>query len=248
MRNRLRPSAGPARPARVRSGRAVRTTVDRRPAIRLRVVWLVGAAALAAAVGSAIALGGAPRWAPPTVPADLVVARVHGEDVRWSAIVERLDAATVMGRPVPADRATWRAQAHDAIESLVRDVLARHTMQALGSQVTEAAIDAQIQGLRDQYGGDGGLQEAMAAMDVSMAQLRETQSRGLYLQAMIDRFVPATDADVDAYLAQPGAAGLTRSEAAARVRAERASQVIPGLLDQLRNDPGVWVIDTNGLG
>lgn len=216
-------------------------------AFPLRVIGFVGAAALVVAVGAAIALTSAQRWPPPTVPMDTVVARVHGEAVTWASIAERLEAASVMGRPPATNLASWRTEALAAIESVVRDVLTRHTMQAQGAQVTEAAIDTQIAALRQQRGGEAGLQSAMAAMRVSMAQLRETQRRGLYLQAMIDSFVPASDADVDAYLAPPEAAGLTRAEAAARVRAERAPQVIPALLDQLRNDPGVWVIDAEAL-
>ena len=213
----------------------------------LRVIGFVGAAALVVAVGAGIALASAQRWSPPTMPLDTVVARVHGEAVTWASIAEQLEAAKVTGRPPATDLASWHSEARDVIESVVRDVLTRHTMQAQGAQVTDAPIDAQIAALRQQYGGEAGLQSAMAGMHVSMAQLRETQRRGLYLQAMIDRFVPASDADVDAYLAHPEAAGLTRAEAAARVRAERAPQVIPALLDQLRNDPGVWVIDAEAL-
>lgn len=216
-------------------------------ALPLRVIGFVGAAALLVAVGAAIALAGAQRWSPPTVPMDTVVARVHGEALTWASIAERLESASVMGRPPATDLASWRTEAHDAIESAVRDVLTRHTMEGQGAQVTEAAIDAQIAVLRQPYAGEVGLQSAMAAMRVSMAQLRETQRRGLYLQAMIDRFALASDADIDAYLALSKAAGSTRAEAAARVRAERAPQVIPAFLDQLRNDPGVWVIAAEAL-
>ncbi len=85
-------------------------------------------------------------------------------------------------------------------------------------------------------------------MHVSMAQLRETQRRGLYQQAMIDRYVSVTEADIDGYLATPGVAEVTRSDAASLLRSEGASELIPGMLTQLRSEPGVWVIDVNGFG
>lgn len=186
-------------------------------------------------------------WVAPSIPPETVVARVHHEPVTWSAVAQRLEEGVEMGRPGPSDASTWRAAVVTAIESIVRDVLTRHVAEAAGFTVTEAMIDAAVADLWERHGGDDGLARAMDAMGVSLAELRETQRRGLYAQALIDRFVPATEAAIDAYLVSPGAVGLSREEAAARVRADAASTVIPRMLVGLRADPEVWVIPIETL-
>ncbi len=229
------------------SSRAGQT--PRRVALWTGIVAFVAIAmvALLAAVTWGAVFARPPGWSPPVIANDRIVARVHGEPVAWAQVAESMKAATVMGRPAPDDLVAWREEVRQTIESIVGDVLTRHTMEAQGLVVTDAMIDAEVRTVEERYGGEAGLAGAMSEMQVSMAEFRETQRRGLYLQALIDRIVPASDADVDAYLAPPEAAGLTRAEAAARVRAERAPQVIQALLDQLRNDPGVWVIDVEAL-
>ncbi|MEK6720404.1 MAG: hypothetical protein AABZ33_07005 [Chloroflexota bacterium] len=205
---------------------------------------LVAVLAALAWTGAAAAQRG---WSPPDVAGDEIVARVHGEPVPWAQVAERMKAATVMGRPAPGDLRAWREEARQTIESIIGDVLTRHAVEAEGLSVTDAMIDAEVRRLEERYGGDAGLARAMGEMQVTMAELRETQRRGLYLQALIEGIVPASDADVDAYLAQAGAAGLSRSDAAARVRADRAAEVIPTFLAELRRDPGIWVIDIEEL-
>lgn len=182
------------------------------------------------------------RWQPPAIAPDRVVATVHGEPITWTAIAERLDAASVMGRPVPADLASWKAAVAATVESAINDVLARHIVEGRGVTVTEAQLDAEISALRDRYGGDPQLTEAMAAMRLTAEQLRENQRRGLYYQALIELAVPVTPADVDAYRSQAGAAGLSWDEAAARVREERAAVVIPQVLAAARNSSGISVV------
>lgn len=236
-------------PRRGRRGATARPTergITRRNGII--ALGVIGIVALLAAVTWGAALATPRSWSPPTIARDLIVARVHGEPVVWAQVAERMRAATVMGRPAPADLVAWREEARQTIDSIVGDVLTRHTMEAQGVSVTDAMIDAEVMRLRERSGGEAGLARAMNDMQVSMAELRETQRRGLYLQALIDRIVPASDADVDGYLAQAGAAGLSRSDAAARVRAERAAEVIPKFLAELRPDPGIWVIEVEELG
>lgn len=195
----------------------------------------------------AVASGSDRSWQPPAVSADLVVARVHHESVTWSMVAEQMDAAAVMGRPVPTDTATWRAAVRTTLDSVVGDVLTRHLMESQGVHVSDEAIDAAVAAVRQSFGGEVELNRAMREMRVSMSQLRETQRRGLYLQAMIDRMVPVGDGDVDAYLARQNGAGMERGEAAARLRNEIAPSVIAGILDRLRADPAVWLIDVNRL-
>lgn len=211
------------------------------------VAGVIGMLAVLAALVWAGAATAQRGWSPPDVAGDEIVARVHGEPVSWAQVAERMKAATVMGRPAPGDLRTWREEARQTIESIMGDVLTRHAVEAEGLSVTDAMIDAEVRQLQERYGGDAGLARAMSEMQVTMAELRETQRRGLYLQALIDLIVPASDADVDAYLAQAGAAGLSRSDAAARVRAERAAEVIPTFLAELRRDPGISVIDIEEL-
>ena len=228
------------------SSRAGQT--QRRVALRTGIVAFVaiGMIVLLAAVTWAV-LARPPGWSPPVIANDRIVARVHGEPVAWAQVAERMKAATVMGGPAPDDLVAWREEVRQTIESIVGDVLTRHTMEAQGLVVTDAMIDAEVRTLEERYSGEAGLARAMSEMQVSMAELRETQRRGLYLQGLIDRIVPASEADVDAYLARSGAAGMSRSEAAERVRAERAAEVAPSFLAELRRDPGVWVIDVEEL-
>jgi len=195
----------------------------------------------------ASSLGVATGWAVPRIPADTVVARVHHEPVTWTAVAQRFKEAREMGRAEPSDASAWRRAAAAAIESIVDDVLTRHVMEAAGFTVDEEMLDAAIAELRERHGGGDDLARAMGAMGVSMPELRETQRRGLYLQAFIDRSVPTSEADIDEYLSRPGAVGLGRDEAATRVRAERAAIVIPALLAELRADPHVWVIPIEDL-
>lgn len=241
-----------SRPAAEGAGRGrARATTGRtgRPTWRQ---WAVGAGLIAmlAGLGAFVWAGAAAAqrdWIAPEVAGDVVVARVHGEPVSWGEVAQRMKAAVVMGRPAPGDLQEWREEARQTIESVVGDVLTRHTVEARGFVVTDAMIEAEIRQLEEQFGGVTGLDRAMSEMQVTMAELRETKRRGLYLQALIDLIVPASDADVNAYLAQAGAQGLSRSEAAARVRAERAADVVPLFLADLRNDPGIWVIDTEAF-
>lgn len=208
---------------------------------------LAGALTVAAlAIALAWNAAGA-SWSPPLIDRDVVVARIHDESVTWAAVAERLAAEEAMGRPAPSDVETWRAAVREAITASVDDVLTRHIMESQGVRVTDAAIDAAIASVRERYGGEAGLRAAMADMRVSMDQLRETQRRGLYLQALIDRSIAVTDAQIDAYRSRPGGDGLSRADVVARIRDETASQVIPTILAQLRDDPGVWVIDVSTL-
>lgn len=211
------------------------------------VVGVAGVVALLAAVTWGGVLAPQRSWSPPTIADELVVGRVHGEPVAWAQVAERMKAATVMGRPAPADLRAWREEARQTIEAVIGEVLTRHFVEGQGVVVTEAMIDAEVRKVEEQYGGQDGLASAMSDMQVTMAEFRETQRRGLYLQALIDRIVPASEADIDAYLAQPGAAGMSRTDAAARVRAERAAEVIPGFLADLRRDPMISVIDMEEL-
>lgn len=208
---------------------------------------LVGGMALAG-LAFAVLMVDADAWSAPAIAPGTVVARVHDEPVTWTAVAERLEAAEVMGRPQPRDLATWRTAVAAAVDSIVGDVLTRHLMEGQGVHVPDEGIDAEVAKIRQSYGGEDALRRAMAEMHVSMAQLRETQRRGLYLQAMTERFVPVTEADIDTYLARPGAGDVSRTEAAALVRSEAAGQVIPGILTQLRADREVWVIDVTSLG
>lgn len=187
-------------------------------------------------------------WSPPQIGRDVVVARIHDESLTWAVVAERLAAEETMGRPPAADARSWRAAVHEAITAAVDDVLVRHIMESRGVRVTDAAIDAAVDRVRERYGDDAALRAAMAEMRVSMDQLRETQRRGLYLQALIDRSVAVTDPQIEAYRSRPGGDRLSRAEIVAHIRGENASQVIPMILAQLRGDPGVWVIDVSGLG
>lgn len=248
---RQRRGAAPPRPARARPGRppasrpsARRTSVWRRPV--LLVAAAVASATVVIAVW-AVVVAARPSWSAPSIAADRVVATVHGEPVTWSHVAERLRAATVMGRPAPAGLDAWRAEVRAVLESVVGDVLARHYVEGGGIVVTEAMVDAEIRRLELRHGGQSGLEAAMAEMQVAMAELRETQRRGLYLQALTDAIVTVTDADVEAYLARDGASGMSREEATERVRAERAPQVVPAFLAELRRDPGVWIIPVEDL-
>lgn len=201
-----------------------------------------------AGLALAVVAAQAGTWSPPVVAPETVVAKVHHESVTWAAVEERLEAAAVMGRPRPGDLATWRVTVQTALDSIVGDVLTRHLMEGQGVYIRDETIDAEVAKIRQTYGGEEGLRRAMAGMQVSMAQLRETQRRGLYTQAMIDRFVPVTEADIDAYLAKSGAGDVSRTEAVALVRSEAAARVIPGILTELRADPRVWLIDVPSLG
>ena len=229
------------------SSRAGQT--QRRVTLRTGIVAFVaiGIIVLLAAVMWGAVFARPPGWSPPVIADDRIVASVHGEPVAWAQVAESMKEATVMGRPAPDDLVAWREEVRQTIESIVGDVLTRHAMEAQGLVVTDAMIDAEVRTVEERYGGEAGLAGAMSEMQVSMAEFRETQRRGLYLQGLIDRIVPASEADVDTYLAQPGAAGMSRSEAAARVRAERAAEVVPSFLAELRRDPGVWVIDVEEL-
>jgi hypothetical protein len=162
-------------------------------------------------------------------------------------VAERLKAAEVMGQAPPVDHAEWRHHVGEVIDVLIDDVLTRQYVEARGRFATPELIDAEVAKVEARYGGPDGLRQAMDQMHVTAAQLRETQRRGLYLQALIDLVVPATDARIDAYLAQPGATGLSRAEAAARVRAESAAALIPQFLDQLREGAAIQVVDITAL-
>lgn len=199
------------------------------------------------AVGSGAWLVTSARWQPPTIAPDRLVATVHGEPITWAAIAERLDAARVMGRPVPGDLASWEAEVTATVESAINDVLTRHIVEGQGLTVSEAQVEAEMEQLRDRYGGEAQLTEAMAAMRVSVDQLRENQRRGLYYQALIELSVPVATADVEAYRSQAGAAGLSWDEAVARVRDERAATVIPQVLTAARGSPGISVVPINEL-
>ena len=177
----------------------------------------------------------------------MTVALVDGESIPWAAVAERLEAAEVMGQAPPVDRAEWRHHVGEVIDVLINEVLTRHYVEARGRFATPELIDAEVAKVEARYGGPDGLRQAMDQMDVTAAQLRETQRRGLYLQTLIDLVVPATDAQIDAYLAQPGATGLSRAEAAARVRAEGAAALIPQFLDQLREGAAIQVVDITAL-
>lgn len=212
------------------------------------MLLLAGAlAATALAVALAWPAVGA-TWSPPRIEGDVVVARIHGESLTWAAVAERLAAEEAMGRPSPPDLGAWRAAVREAVATAVDDVLTRHVMESQGVRVTDEAIDAAVARVRERYGGEAGLRAAMADMRVSMDQLRETQRRGLYLQALIDSSIAVSDAQIDSYRSRPGGDGLSRSEIVARIRGETAAQVIPTILAQLRVDPGVWVIDVSSLG
>jgi len=213
---------------------------------RTVAVVLAGATVLAGLFFAIFAIG-ADRWSPPAIAPQTVVARVHEEPVLWAEVAERLQAGDVMGRPQPTNLAMWRTAVQITVDSIVGDVLTRHLMEGEGVSVSDEAIDAEVATIRESYGGEDGLGRAMADMRVSMAQLRETQRRGLYQQAMIARFVPATDAAIDAYLASPGVIDVSRAEAAGLVRRDAASNVIDGIMSQLRADSGVWVVDVTSL-
>ena len=152
-----------------------------------------------------------------------------------------------MGQAAPASPDEWRHHVAQTIDSIIGEVLSRHYVEAHGMFVTSDLIDAEIAKVESRYGGADALRRAMDEMHVTMGQLRETQRRGLYAQTLIDLVVPATDAQIDAYLAQPGAAGLTREEAATRVRAEHAAEVIEPFLAELRKGPEIQVIDITTL-
>lgn len=211
-------------------------------------VLLAGALPTTAlAVALALTAAGA-TWSPPRIELDVVVARIHGESLTWAAVAERLAAEEAMGRPSPPDLGAWRAAVRGAVAAAVDDVLTRHVMEGQGVRVKDEAIDAAVARVRERYGGEAGLRAAMADMRVSMDQLRETQRRGLYLQALIDRSIAVSDAQIDSYRSRPGGDALSRTEIVARIRGETAAQVIPTILAQLRVDPGVWVIDVSSLG
>ena len=221
---------------------------SRREGFRTMALVLVGGMTIAGLVLAVFTVG-AETWSPPEIAPETVVARVHDEPVTWAAVAEQLEAAEVMGRPQPHDLATWRSAVQANVDSIVGDVLTRHFMESQGVTVTDEAIDAEVAKVRQSSGGEDGFRSAMAGMRVSMAQLRETKRRGLYLQAMIDHVVPvAAEADIDAYLARPDVGDVSRAEAAVLVRREAESQVLPGIMTQLRADPGVWVIDVTSLG
>lgn len=236
-----------SRPAAERAGRGPARATTGRAGLATRRSWAgAGLIVMLAGLGAFAWAGAAAAqrdWIEPDVAGDVVVARVHGEPVSWGEVAQRMKAAIVMGRPAPGDLQAWREEARQTIESIVGEVLTRHAAEAEGLAVSDAMVDAEIRQLEEQFGGVAGLERAMGEMQVTMAELRETKRRGLYLQALIDLIVPASDADVDAYLAQAGALGISRLEAAARVRAERAAEVIPPFLADIRSDPGIWVID-----
>ena len=184
-----------------------------------------------------------PTWSPPNPDPSTRVAIVNGEAVPWSAVAEQLHGAEMMGQPAAANPDEWRRRVLATIDSIIGDVLTRQYVEAQGLVVTPELIDAEIAKLEARYGGPDALRRAMDEMHVTMAQLRETQRRGLYTQTLIDLVVPATDAQIDAYLAQPGAAGMTRDEAADRVRAEHAAEIVGPFLADLRSGAQLQLID-----
>ena len=236
-----------SRPRRGAVSRKLGSKPIRREGFRTMALVLAGGLTIAGVVFAVFTLG-AKTWSPPEIAPETVVARVHDEPVTWAAVAGQLEAAEVMGRPQPRDLATWRTAVQANVDSIVGDVLTRHFMESQGVTVTDVMIDAEVRKVEEGYGGEAGFARGMEEMQVSMAEFRETQRRGLYLQALIDRIVPASEADIDAYLAQPGAAGLSRADAASRVRSEGAAEVIPQFLAELRRDPGIWVIDVKELG
>lgn len=202
-------------------------------------IWLAlpGVVGLGALTVFVLGLG---TWQPPAVSPTLIVAEVHGEAIPWQEIADRLEAAAVMGQPEPTDLAAWQSEVRAAIDSAINDVLVRHLVEGSGIVITDTQVDEAVDGLRASYGGEAALQEAMASMHLTLEQVQETQRRGLYYQALIEMVVPVSESDVDTYLGQPGTAGLSRAEAATRVRADRASSVIPGVLAEARATPGIW--------
>lgn len=245
--NRQRAAGRPAVPR-----RPVRSPPTRRRSFGARRIaaWLAGLGVLVAlGVGlvQAADSGAAGRWRAPAIAADLVVARVHAESVTWTVVATQMRAAAVMGRSVPTDMISWRAAVRTTLDSIVGDVLVRHFLEGQGVYVPAQAIDAAVANVRRSFGSDAEFERAMRQMHVSMADLRETQRRGLYLQALIDRVVPVADSEIDAFLAGGGNSWMDRQQAGAQLRNERAAPIVAQLIERLRADPGVWLIDVNSL-
>jgi hypothetical protein len=204
-------------------------------------------AAIAVNAFGGLAARANPTWSPPNPDPSASVAIVDGETMAWSAVAEQLHAAEMMGQPAAANPDEWRRRVDATIESIIGDVLTRQYVETQGFVVTPELIDAEVAKVEAGYGGPDQLRRAMDEMHVTMAQLRETQRRGLYTQTLIDLVVPATDAQIDAYLAQPGTAGMTRDEAADRVRAEHAAEIIGPFLADLRSGAQIQLTDITTL-
>jgi len=138
------------------AGRAVVSRSRRRHALPVLLAVLLASGALAACGASGD--GGA------TKAADRVVATVDGRPVYQSQVDALLGEARLAGDGTSGQ---------EALDGVIDEELLRGEAERVGATVPASEVERRIRDLEDQVGGPDALDEALAAVDLTRAQLGE---------------------------------------------------------------------------
>lgn len=144
----------------------------------------------------------APAAAP--VPAQLpaIVARVNGEAIEGWEVEAALREITLSNlHPIP------QAERDELVRSILDRIIGHHLAAQLARTrkltVSEAAVDAEVARMRDEFANDRAFEEMLATFRLTRDQLRQQRRQSLEIanlvRVAIAPSVSVSPADVDAY-------------------------------------------------
>jgi parvulin-like peptidyl-prolyl isomerase len=138
-----------------------------------------------------------PRPIVPAVPTALpavqgAAARVNGQDISMTDFQKEV-ARTQAGQNIDPNSANGQAQLvqirQQVLDTLIDNTLIAQAAAKEGVVVSDADVDAAMQQMISQVGGDAAFQQSLAAMGQTLDEARVLQKAGMLTNAMRDRVI-----------------------------------------------------------
>lgn len=177
------------------------------------------------------------------------VATVNGEEITR----EQYNNVTAQIRASAGDQASDEQIKNQALDTLIDNTLLRQQISSEGVTAPEADVQAEIDALKQQSGGDEAFAQQLESANISEEELRSQISNQLaaevYLRSQVDlENISVSEEEITSYYEQLsanneiGALEDVRTQIEQQLTAQKQQQKIQAFLDELRANAEVEIM------